>query len=384
MGAGLGGCGNADRPATSAGPKAGPVKDEPVEPAFVPRTAERCTDCHQEIREQWGRSGHGNALSSPLMKAMLAEVGDEGADCMRCHAPLVAAFGADARAAAEGITCEACHLITQVEARRSGAGYELDLAGGTEYGPLCDAKDHYFHRMGCAPVYAKSEFCGGCHLWYKGHGDSVLPVFTDFEEWVSSGLEEADMQCQDCHMPTKSGHAAAGSAQRKAVAHHGTMGDDERLRSNAVTLDLEATRSGNTVALGVTLKNRAGGHAIPTGLPARRLVLVVRVTQAGAELERSRQVYGRIMQDADGAEVPFYAAARVAQDNRLQPGAPREEHFELTVPAGADIEVALSWEAYPATFRARLKLQASPKTLLAQARLTPGAGVTKASSVEVP
>ena len=309
---------------------------------------------------------------------MRADAGAAAASCDGCHAPLRAVFG-ESRAAAEGVTCEACHLIESVKVDPGGASYELDRAGETEYGPLCDAKDHYFHRMGCAPIYEKADYCAACHLLiHEGPDDTELPVFTSYREWEEGAHREADMHCQDCHMVSRAGVAAPGAEERDAIAHHGTLGDEQRLRGRALRIDLQARRTSDSLELTVQLANRGAGHAVPTGLPARRLLLHVRVLDGERELGREERVFGRILVDDTGAEVPFYAATRVARDDRLQSDERRELTIPLTVPTTAAVEASLVWQAVSPAVAARLGTGTPREVTLAVARLEPGA--TAASS----
>lgn len=310
---------------------------------------------------------------------MRADAGDAATTCAGCHAPLEPEFG-KSRAAAEGVTCEACHLVSAVQPTRGARDHTYDHSGQTEYGPLCDAKDHYFHKMGCAPVYKQGEFCGGCHLYHRTTATGTdIPVFTAFTEWKEGGYEEVGLHCQDCHMPTRTGKAAPGTDRKIEVAHHGTMGHDDDLTRDAITVKLKSSRDEQALTLVAKIHNRAGGHALPTGLPARRLVLRVRGTAGGKPVFSEDREYGRILTDSTGAVAPFYAAAAVARDTRIRADETRVETFSILAPSDLDIQVELVAQAYPDSIAKRLGVDPDPGRTVASVQLP--ANTSEASSM---
>jgi len=365
---------------TSAANRDAAREATPPDSDYVPRTAERCGGCHDDIHRQWSASAHATGMEGTLMKAMLRDAGPSASECARCHAPLEVTFGPDVRAAREGVTCEACHLIESVHVDPNGAGFTLDRAGGTEYGPLCDAEDHYFHKMGCAPVFEQADLCGACHRWDRRlENGTTIPVHTSFSEWESGGHREAELTCQSCHMPSDAGKVALGAGDRRAIAHHGTRGPSEREDTNAVSMELEADRTGDRLTLTVQLRNVGVGHAVPSGLPARRLVLEIRRVGADAASAPAAHIaLGRSLTDDTGQVVPFYAATGVGRDDRLGVDENREIPLSLDLPAATAIEAQLSWLAYPDEIADRLKIaHADPVPLTS---VTLPADATRASS----
>ena len=103
-----------------------------------------------------------------------------------------------------------------------------------KFGPRCDLKDHYFHRMGCSPEHKEAEMCGACH-WWEPKG---VPVFTEYADWKAGPAREGK-PCQDCHMPKDEGRDRDGlaGAHRRAASrparHGGRSAANARSRSRS-------------------------------------------------------------------------------------------------------------------------------------------------------
>jgi len=261
--------------------------------------------------------------------AMRAKLDDkENKGCDRCHAPLSTLAP---MLAGEGVTCDVCHSITQAEAKKEGAGFSLSLTDNVKYGPLCDAKPHYFHKMGCSPLHNESMICASCHLLYRND----VPVFTEYEEWTKSPSAAAGVGCQGCHMVAEKGAVAVGSNPRDATTFHGLVDPQGEMRRRALSMTIVLADREGKIHVECTLKNEGAGHAVPSGLPEHRVVLSVAVVNGNTELGREERSFGRVLVDASGKEAPFYAATRVLSDNRLQPFEPRSESFDLSPGAGS-------------------------------------------------
>jgi hypothetical protein len=362
----------------ASGPRAvdaGPAEPgAPGAPAATATSASRCSECHRSAGDEWKGSAHARAATSPAYAATRRAARDER--CERCHTPLASAPSVDEAVIGEGVNCDACHAIADAAARRSGGAFRLRLDDNVKYGPLCDAKVIYFHRMGCAPSQEESTTCGGCHLLYRSlPGGGELPVLTEYEEWASGPDGDGSMECQGCHMATAPGEAAIGAGQRSAIHHHGFLGRDRLLRERAVTVRVVARRDGGRIVGQVIVTNRGAAHRIPTGLPDHRLVLRVRaVGPGGAVLDAAEYVYGRVLVDAHGAEVPFPLATRVSSDNRLAPEERRREAFDLRAPAAGVVQAEVLWRERQPRLASALGLAAPKEVLMAsaEARLGPG------------
>ena len=62
--------------------------------------------------------------------------------------------------------------------------------------------------------------------------------------------------------------------------------------------------------------------------------------EAGRPARSAERVYGRILVD-DHGPVPFYAATRLASDNRIAAMETRQEQFALEAQSKGDVEVTL-------------------------------------------
>jgi hypothetical protein len=289
---------------------------------------------------------------------MREHAGPAGAECAACHAPLAPHVGATDPAAREGVTCEVCHSLREVAPRRAGAGFALAL-GRTKYGPLCDAKDHYFHRMGCSPLHTSAELCAACHHYFRPlPAGGELPVLTEYADW-SEGPYQA-RPCQSCHMPGARAEVADGAGERPDVAHHGWLGARGDLRHRALTATATLAVVGAELRVVVHVVNSGAGHPVPTGLPERRIVVRATArTPAGAPHATVERELGRVLVDATGQPAPFYAATRVAADDRIAPKQARDIALALALAPGGSLALEVAWRPIAAPVRARVPLPAA-------------------------
>lgn len=257
--------------------------------------------------------------------------------CDRCHAPLAAVLPEDDPAARDGVTCEVCHRLSEWTPSGSGGRLAFDTAEKRMRGTLCDAKAPYFHRVECAPGLAGADLCGACH-WLE----EPVPSFTSFAEW-RHGSAGAGAACQACHMSGPPGLIASGGPRRDHVPDHGPA-----TPGAALAWSVRGQARPGEVRVEVDLRNAAAAHALPAGPPGRALVLRVEVRDAeGALLGAEEQVYRRLLVDAAGVEVPFYEAAREAEDTRLREGELREAAFVLPGPRAGTVRALVSLDLRP-------------------------------------
>jgi hypothetical protein len=335
--------------------------------------AVRCSECHEPMHDQWKTSAHARAASSDVFTAMRAQAGAAvGATCDPCHLPLKGKLEPGDLAIGEGVTCEACHAIKDVELLPGAASAKVAYSVGDhiERGPICDAADHYFHKMGCSPLHRESRICAGCHLWSEGN----VPIFTEFDEWQRGPSAKAGISCQDCHMPTITAEVARGSAPRAGVSNHSFMGVTGNLVDRAIAITLEVSRKGNAIAISATLVNQGAGHSVPSGLPGRQMILrVIAVDQAGRELERAERTYARVLVDERGVEVPFTAARSQKVDTRIAAGERRKEAFSLAATAATLVRAEVALRAFSPPIAASLGLPLPDERVFARAEVPLGA-----------
>lgn len=293
----------------------------------------RCGECHVKMWDEWEVSSHAQAATSTFYKASVAAAKDPS--CERCHAPLAAEAPGDV-VASEGVTCDVCHTLREPVPSKDGGAWTLAVGDMVKYGPRCDLDDHYFHRMGCSPEHSKAELCGSCH-WWEPKG---VPVLTEYADWKAGPQAAQGMQCQTCHMPKEKAALAEGSPVRAGVPHHGLLGLASDLRKRALGLDVTVSKADDKLAVALVVSNNNAGHAVPAGLPERRVV--VRVTledPAGAVVATEIRALGRKLVDGQGAEVPFWRAARVDTDTRITVGGQWTETIQLPGASAGTVEV---------------------------------------------
>lgn len=330
----------------------------------------RCGECHVKIAAEWAGSNHARTNQSAAYIAMRARA--EAAVCDRCHNPLQGFVKESDPIAQEGVTCLICHTVSDVELKRSGAGFGLHLDDNIMYGPLCDAKNNYFHKVECSPLHQTSELCAGCHNWYMARpSGGELPIITDFEEWKKRSAELKEKQCQDCHMQQEAAQIAVGWDNRLQIAHHGMWGVLGNLREKALALTLSLSGDAKRLHLVGVLKNVGAGHRAPAGLPGRQILFRARVIdRAGRETAREERAYGRVLVDDGGTEVPFTQAVRVASDNRLEPSEARAESFSFEAPPGpGEIRVDVLWRPFTPSILERLSLPPRSDVPMLQAKI---------------
>jgi hypothetical protein len=332
--------------------------------------AVRCSECHAKMFDEWTGSAHAGAAGGELYLAMRKAA--RGAGCDACHAPLVGLVPPGEPVAAEGVTCEVCHNLREVEVTRAGAGFDLRPDTRIKYGPLCDAADHYFHKMGCSPLHQEAELCAGCHLYYRElPGGGSLPVFTEYEEWRDGPVKRS---CQSCHMPGTRAEVATGAGERPAVSHHGWLGADGGMRTRALRATATVRERDGVLVVEVEVKNTGAGHHVPTGLPGRRVTVRAVARAGGAEQAAAEHSFARIVVDAGGTEVPFYAATRVASDDRIPPKDKRRVTLELapSTPEELDLRVEVVWRAFDPDVARRLGVDPVEEAVLLAGGVTLG------------
>ncbi len=326
----------------------------------VVRSSVRCAECHGKMADEWRGSRHAGSASSPLY----LQLAHGDAACATCHAPLAALFGPDDLVGKEGVTCDVCHSIAKVDV---GAEPRFALAAWdmVKYGPLCDAKDHYFHRMGCSTLHATAELCGACHQRVIMTPSGEVPLYTTYGEWKASPYPDEGWQCQDCHMPGVRAPAAEGEPPRDEVPDHGFFGGGD-LRKDAAKLELSsrALDGGRVFEAAIT---SYAGHDLPSGFPGKRVVLrVIARDRAGKELARHEQAFGRRLVDDRGQPTAYAGAARVASDDRLRPKERRAiTLFDGHALAGAiTLEAELVWQSIDPVLAAPLGVAVESRTIV--------------------
>lgn len=255
-------------------------------------------------------------------------------------------------AAADGVSCTLCHQITDAHLG-TGDGFSghytidtyADPVDRLIYGPYPNVfaspmQNNVNYTISYSPHIRQSELCATCHNLYTPYvddaGDVISTPETEFpeqmtySEWQASAYASTK-SCQDCHMPRTNGVVMASrpmwlNTLRDDFATHKLIGGNvlllDILQNNQAELDartanipqtiqetkdmlqaaagIELTQSslaGSTLAFSLRLNSQTG-HKLPSGIPFRRIILHVKVTD-----QRGRTVFesGRINPDGSVA-----------------------------------------------------------------------------------
>lgn len=241
----LGACGAASHapPEPLGLPRPGPLGRADA----AARNAE-CEACHPDVAEEWRRSLHRHAFTSPDFQRSLA--GEPQEFCRGCHAPEARRGRADPEAEALGVGCVTCHVPKG----------EVILAG--DAGAVAGAAAHPIVRDA---RFASADACAGCH-------EFAFPDRRPVPEFMQTTIREhrqalqRERTCVDCHMPR---------AREGPRSHAFTASRDDAWLRQAVRV--EARRPApDRVELSLALQGDAAGHAFPTGDLLRRLAVEVR------------------------------------------------------------------------------------------------------------
>ena len=90
----------------------------------------------------------------------------------------------------------------------------------------------------------------------------------------------------------------------------------------ALGVAIRPDRIGDELSLSVELTNRGAGHAVPTGMPGRRIVLELEVTTSDGLSFDDLRTYGKYFQNAEGKTISHVAdyfgrGVRLESDTRI-------------------------------------------------------------------
>ena len=250
---------------------------------------------------------------------------EESGHCSNCHAPGINGEVGDndlrlttGIAYDYGVHCDVCHKINAVDVeheipgvggmlqllRPNFSGMPFDGTRDLHFGPY---KDVLNARMNASyrDFFRKPTICAGCHEYNQNiknelydeqkWSDGIMPVYSTYSELIQSSLGDG-ITCQSCHMPPAShvGNSvdlgnildlepdSATGWYRPAgqVRHHtfvGPRSDNSQLLKLAASVQQDIQWVGEELHVQVQVQNIGAGHAIPTGVPLRSLILRVEV-----------------------------------------------------------------------------------------------------------
>ena len=176
-------------------------------------SAKQCAPCHQRQYDQWSRSMHAYAQSSPVFEAFNLTLiertgGTIGTFCTRCHTPIGTALGENgsrrnihrSRVAMESVTCVVCHRRKHGQYKNNGR-LTPEPGGLFEvcmFGPFGNSVSSETSHPSSGFYYIKSsQFCGDCHDVTAPNGVRNEEAFS---EWQNSPAAKEGITCQNCHM----------------------------------------------------------------------------------------------------------------------------------------------------------------------------------------
>jgi len=328
------------------------------EPAWT--TSDTCGSCHRDIYRVWRNSMHARAMEEPFFLDSYRETealrGRQLASvCLECHAPMAAVLGDSAlerKISWEGVTCDYCHGVKSVTETKSGPKAQVEI-GRVKRGPIHEAESTG-HDVAYSELHTQSLFCAPCHEYTNADG---VPILTTYTEWKGSRAAERGETCQVCHMALTKADVVdpkvARSSQARVNLHEMPGAHTIRQLLTALKIDLDASQHGDQLRLELTVRNRGAGHAVPTGMPGRRIVLRVELSAGGRTFVDSR-VYGKQFANAAGGVVThvadyFVGGLELQSDTRIRVDETRVESFDFPVAGNerATVEISLAYEHNP-------------------------------------
>ncbi len=293
-----------------------------------------CIDCHQDRYEEWSRSMHALAVKDPVFEAAYLRALQSDPKnryyCLSCHSPatkITNDFNLSRSITVEGVTCTFCHTVTGIE----NSDY-IFKPGNPMQGPYNDSQTEA-HASVYNELHTKSEFCAGCHDFSINN----VPVYETYSEWKEGPYAAEGKQCQDCHMEAQPGVAAKNGTFREKVYRHFWYGGHSGLfLEKAFLIESSASLIGNRAKVTVNITNINVGHKVPSGFPARKVILDFRARdENGKEIFADNRIYAKTLVDEYGNEAyDFWKGVAITSDNRIKPKETRTEVFEFEVPEG--------------------------------------------------
>lgn len=319
-----------------------------------------CARCHKDIYGDWKNSMHAKSVDNPVFMADFIMVQlERGKElkpyCLSCHAPttiMTKDYSLRSVSSNEGVTCDFCHTIKGIGQPGESEFYEID-PGSAKYGPFRDSKSPA-HETVFSDNHTRSEFCAGCHQLVNGNGVAVMGTYA---EWKESSYAKEGIQCQNCHMPIvydmKVVDPSIMESSHFVTAHEFRGGHSMINLTHAARIETDVLRNGSTATIITKVTNSESGHKLPTGTPARSVVLNTRILDNGGNLlAEINKVYRKVLVDENGVILENNAgmildAAQIFSDNRIAPLETRVETFEFDIPEGIDrftVENKLQYE----------------------------------------
>jgi hypothetical protein len=309
----------------------------------------------------WRTSAHARATEDPIFLDAYRETNRRegvavGRICLGCHAPaaeLLKDADLDLKVSWEGVSCDICHGISDVEMTDQGPKLTYDI-GKVKRGPIRDAES-MVHDVQYSELHTTAAVCAPCHEYKNPDGTVIMSTYT---EWQESPAAKDGRNCQDCHMNRTQAEVVDARVMRIPDAEvnlHDVPGGHSITQLNkALAVTFSPKRSEGYLVLDIGLKNTGAGHAVPTGMPSRRVVLEVKVKTSDGQSYNEERSYGQTFEDASGAPIRtdsgyFAKGVKRTEDSRITGGESRIETFRFPVfrQSTAFVSMRLSYEHAP-------------------------------------
>ncbi|MDH3588076.1 MAG: multiheme c-type cytochrome [Gammaproteobacteria bacterium] len=309
-------------------------------------TSDRCGSCHRDIFKMWRASKHadsveGAAFLESFRQSQVAWGDDRSRVCLDCHAPMIAETGdweLREKVTWEGVSCDVCHSLVDVDLSGHGPRMQLEF-GPIKRGPIIGAESTG-HEVAYSPLHEKSLACAPCHEYASADG---VPIMTTFSEWQNSQAAADGTTCQDCHMWRTKANIVDPRVKRieRAEVNLHEMPGGRSLHQLVKALDIEydLVRTKEGIDVVVRIAN-VTGHAVPTGMPSREIILTVEVAAAETARQIDQRIFGKSFVDASGKPVEytwgfFETGVRVDKDTRLAADSEWTETLSYSLPDDA-------------------------------------------------
>lgn len=309
-----------------------------ISPALAFDSYQVCEECHVISVADWKVSMHRFAIEDPIFQMAMSQAALEGGEevkqeCLYCHSPLTREtkdYLLNDQVSKEGVNCDFCHSVSEVVYKDNKYTYKL-AEDDTKFGRYEDTDAP--HKTELGEQLSSAEFCAGCHQQPNKYGVMVLDTYA---EWKESPYNKEGITCQGCHMTlVKDAQISTTGPIRPIFRRHTFEGGHSRMINQAAQLDVAMDIKENVVTINVDVTNSGSGHKMPTGVPSRKVILDIIVTdQNGMLLAFKNVIYERVLSDSDGNLIEkehkmFFDAAKVKSDNRIGPKETRSETLEF-------------------------------------------------------
>jgi cytochrome c2 len=301
----------------------------------------------------WSSSAHGRAMEDEVfLEAYRETKAGEGEEvsrqCLACHAPLTGVnsdWALAQKVTWEGVHCDVCHGMVAVDMTGANPKPVLDI-GKVKRGPIKDAASSA-HEVAFSELHATALACAPCH---EGSTADGVKVITTYSEYAASAAAKDGKTCQTCHMGKTKANVVDPKIARVAAAevnlHEVPGGHSLEQLHKALQVALDPKRVGDSLCVTVRLTNKGAGHAVPTGMPGRRVILELAVRSGTGEAFEDKRIYTKTFADRNGATITsdskyFTKGLKLETDTRIQADERRTETFSFPVPASATAHVTL-------------------------------------------